>query len=394
MTETSSAATAAPIPSANFTPPPARRYTTGDVLRGVWRVLVGIKDMLALAFLLLFFMALFAILSGKPNPAAAFEEGALLLRLDGTVSEQPAPVDPFAALNGSVPIHEFRRADLVHALEVAATDDRVKVVVLDLDRFMGGGQVALGDVADAISKVRAANKPVLAFATAYTDDSYQLASRASEIWTENSGGGMIAGPGGSRLYYKGLMDRLGVKANIYRVGSFKSAVEPYLRADQSPEAEEATRAYASVLWEQWLAQVKRARPRATIDAYIADPAAAMRANGNDMAKAAKAAGLVDQLGTRLAFDRRVAALAGTSDDDRGRRNSSAAHSRCSRRQQRQGHRPARRFTRRIGAGVGTHPLGPARSQGQAPAHRRVDGQCRGLGWFLGINPGGQDFRRA
>ena len=293
-----------------------KRYTTRDVLSGIWRVLVAIKDGLALLFLLIFFMALFALLSGRPNPAAAFESGALLLRLDGTISEQPAPQDPFAAFSGGPTIREYRRADLVHAIEVAATDDRVKAVVLDLDRFMGGGQVALGDVAAALDKVRAARKPVLAYATAYTDDSYQLAAHASEIWTESSGGVLVAGPGGSRLYYKGLLDRLGVRANIYRVGTFKSAVEPFLRADQSPEAEQAALAYATVLWDQWLAQVKRARPRATIDAYIADPAAAMRANGNDLSKAAKAAGLVDQIGTRLAFDRRVAAIAGTSDEDR------------------------------------------------------------------------------
>ena len=312
MTETSPA-TAAATASA---PRPIRRYTTGEVLRGIWRMLVGIKDMLALIFLLLFFFVLFGILSGKPNPATAFDEGALLLRLDGTVSEQPIPEDPFAALNGGAPIREYRRADIVHALETAATDDRVKLVVLDLDRFTGGGQVALGDIADAIGKVRAANKPVLAYATAYSDDAYLLASRASEIWTETSGGVMIAGPGGSRLYYKGLIDRLGVKANIYRVGTFKSAVEPFLRPDQSPEAEQASLAYASVLWEQWQERVKRARPNAALDSYIADPAAAMRANGNDMAKASKAAGLVDRIGTRLAFDRRVAALAGASDDDR------------------------------------------------------------------------------
>lgn len=317
MTDTIAAtASATPAPPPLPAREPGKRYTTRDVLGAVWRLLVGIKDMLALAFLLLFFFALFAILSGKPNPANAFSEGALLLRLDGTISEQPVPQDPFAALNGGSPVREFRRADIVHALETAATDDRVKVVVLDLDRFMGGGQVALGDVAEAIGKVRAANKPVLAYATAYSDDSYQLAARASEIWTETAGGVLITGPGGSRLYYKGLIDRLGVKANIYRVGTFKSAVEPYLRADQSPEAREATLAYASVLWEQWQAQVKRARPRAQLDAYIADPAAAMRANGNDMAKAAKAAGLVDHIGTRLAFDRRVATIAGASDDDR------------------------------------------------------------------------------
>ena len=310
MTE---AAAAAPAPAA---PAPIRRWTTRQVLSGFWRLLVAIKDALALLFLLLFFMLLFGALSGRPNPTAFVGTGALVLKLDGVISEQPAAVDPFASLMGNAPVREFRRADLVHALETAASDDRVKAVVLDLDRFMGGGQVALGDVAEAIGKVRAANKPVLAYATAYGDDAYQLASQASEIWTDRSGGVLIAGPGGSRLYYRGLIDRLGVTANIYRVGTFKSAIEPFLRNDQSPEAEEATRAYAAVLWEQWQAQVSRARPRAQLDQFIADPAAAIRANGNDLARAARSAGLIDRIGTRLDFDKRVATIAGTPDEAR------------------------------------------------------------------------------
>ena len=296
-------------------PRPIRRYTTGQVLSGAWRVLVGIKDMLALLFLLLFFVILAGMLMGRPN-AAMVGNGALLMRLDGTVSEQPAPVDPLTVLQGGPVQREFHRGDLVRALETAATDDRVKLVVLDLDRFMGGGQVALGDIAEAIDKVRAKNKPVLAFASAYTDDSYQIAAHASEVWTGPAGGVMIAGPGGSRLYYKGLMDRLGVTANVYRVGTFKSAVEPFTRSDQSPEAKEADMAYASVLWEQWQAQVQRARPRAQLANYIGDPTAVARATGNDFARAARAAGLIDRIGSRIDFDKRVAELAGRPDANR------------------------------------------------------------------------------
>lgn len=305
----------APLAAAPY---PVTRYSTRQVLGGIWRVLVGIKDMLALAFLLLFFMLIFAALSGRPNVAGAFGTGALLVKLDGTISEQPAATDPFAAFSGNRAPHEFRRADIVRAIETAADDDRVKVVVLDLDRFLGGGQVALGDIGRAIDTVRAKNKPVLAFATAYNDDSYQIAAHASEIWSDPTGGVLISGPGGSRLYYKGLMDRLGINAHIYRVGSFKSAVEPFLRADQSPEAAEAARAYAAVLWEQWQAQVKRARPAAApkLDAYIADTAGAIRASGNVLASASKTAGLIDTIGSRLAFERRVAAIAGKPDDTR------------------------------------------------------------------------------
>jgi protease-4 len=284
--------------------------------RKVWSLLVGIKDALALLFLLLFFVALFGLLAGRPNAGLPVSKGALLIELDGIVSEQPAEVDPFAALSGSAQIKETRTRDVVHALQTAAEDQRVTSVVLDLDRFLGGGQVSLAEIGAAIDKVRAKKKPVLAFATAYTTDSYQLAAHASEIWADNVGGVAIAGPGGSRLYYKGLMDRLGVTAHIYRVGTFKSAVEPFLRSDQSPEARAANLAYAGVLWDNWLADVRKARPAAKLDAFIADTPGAVRAAGNDLSKASLDAGLVDKLGSRMAFNRRVADISGAADESK------------------------------------------------------------------------------
>jgi protease-4 len=146
----------------------------------VWRLLVGIKDGLVLVFMLLFFAILFAVLSATPYSGAA-AEGALVLDLRGSIVEQPAETGRFEALSGGSPvIREYRLRDVVHALKGAATDGRVKAVALDLDSFTGGGQVALGDVASAIDLVRRANKPVIAYATGYSDDAYQLASHASE----------------------------------------------------------------------------------------------------------------------------------------------------------------------------------------------------------------------
>ncbi|PQM28235.1 signal peptide peptidase SppA [Sphingopyxis lindanitolerans] len=284
--------------------------------RKVWHLLVAIKDGLALIFLLLFFVAIFALLAGRPNASLPVSAGALVVDFDGIVSEQPSDVDPLAALSGGDQLKELRTRDVVHALETAATDKRVTSVVLDLDRFLGGGQVSLAEIGAAVDKVRAAKKPVLAFATAYTTDSYQVAAHASEIWSDAVGGVAIAGPGGSRLYYKGLMDKLGITAHIYRVGTFKSAVEPFLRSDQSPEAKEADLAYAGVLWENWLTDVKKARPAAKIDAFIADTAGAVKAAGNDLSKAGVDAGLIDKVGSRMAFSERVAEISGVYDDSR------------------------------------------------------------------------------
>ncbi|MEY4269107.1 MAG: signal peptide peptidase SppA [Pseudomonadota bacterium] len=285
--------------------------------RKVWRLLVAIKDGLALLFLILFFFFLFGIMNGKPNPAVAVSKGALVVELDGIVTEQPAEVDPLALLSGGGgQVQEHRLRDVIHGIRTAAKDDRVSAVVVDLSRFMGAGQVAIGEIGDALDTVRAAKKPVFAYAAGYGDDAYQIAAHSSEIWIEPIGGAVVTGPGGSRLYYKDLLDRLGVTANVYRVGTFKSAVEPYLRTDQSPEAAEADRAYASALWNEWLADVKKARPKAQLDAYVADPMTMIKAANNDMAKAALNAGLIDKIGDNLAFGRRVAEISGTPDDNR------------------------------------------------------------------------------
>src|SRR6185436_852151 len=150
----------------------------------------------------------------------------------------------------------------------------------------GGEQATLAAVGRAIDTARTAGKPVFAYATAYTDDSYQLAAHANEIWLNPLGGVILTGPGGARLYYKGLMDKLGITAKVYRVGSFKSAVEPFTRADQSPEARDANQSLANALWASWQADVSAARPKAKLGPFIAQPVAAVAAAGGRMSQAA------------------------------------------------------------------------------------------------------------
>lgn len=279
------------------------------LVKGAWKILVGIKDFLVLVFMLLFFAMLFAALNAKPNPAA-IRDGALVVALDGTLVEQPEEVDPWSRIGGGSAVKQQRLRDVVRALDAAKGDAHVKAVVLDLDRFMGGYPAAISEVAAAVGKVRASGKPVLAYATAYTDDSYALAANASEIWVNPQGGTMFAGPGGTRLYYKGLMDKLGVTAHIYRVGKFKSAVEPYMRSDMSPEAKEAELAIYQPILAQWQAEIAKARPKARVAEYMAKPADTVAAAKGDVAKSNLALGIVDKLGDRLAFSKRVAEIAG------------------------------------------------------------------------------------
>ena len=279
----------------------------------VWRLLVGIKDGLVLLFMLLFFGLLYAALSASPGVSSG-ARGALLLDLTGPIVEQPAEATAADVLGGGSGIREYRLRDLLAALRAAATDDRIKAVALDLDTFAGGGQSTLSNVGEAIDAVKRSGKPVIAYATGYSDDSYLLAAHASEIWLNPLGGVLVAGPGGTGLYMKGLLDRLGVTANVYRVGTYKAAVEPFTRSDMSPEAKQASQALASSLWETWQQEVTQARPKAQIAAFAGDPVARIAQANGDMARAALNAGLVDRIGDRGAFGKRVAEYAGTLDE--------------------------------------------------------------------------------
>lgn len=282
----------------------------------VWKLLVAVKDAMALLFLLMFFGLLYVALSARPAPGRV-EDGALLLDLDGTVVEEKSQADPIALLMGAGgSVHEFQARDIERALRLAAKDKRIKVVVLDLSRFLGGRYIHLHDIGNAIDEVRKAGKPVLTFANAYADDGVQLAAHASEAWVDPMGGAFVTGPGGNLQFYKGLFDRFKVNAHVYRVGTYKSAVEPYMRSDLSPEAREDMQFVLDAQWNAYRAEISRARPKAQLDRMTSDPVAWLKASGGDLAQAGKTAGLIDRIGDRTEFEDRVEEIAGESTQAR------------------------------------------------------------------------------
>jgi protease-4 len=272
----------------------------------IWKLLVGIKDALVLLLMLLFFGILYVTLTARPDPV---REGVLEVALQGSVTEQPAQL-AWTDVAGGSRLRQHRLRDLVAALDAAKDDRRVKAVALDLDGFLGGGQTAMSDISEAVQRVRRSGKPVVAYATGYTDDSYQVASAASEIWLNPLGAVLLTGPGSSNLYFKGLLDKLGVTANVYRVGTYKAAVEPYIRNDMSPEAKQNALALDQTVLETWRQSVKQARPKADANLFLRDSNGAVQRAGGDMARAALNARLVDRLGDRSAFQARLQQLGG------------------------------------------------------------------------------------
>lgn len=284
------------------------------LLRLVWRLLVGVKDALVLIFMLLFFGLLYAGLSERGG-ASVPSGGALTLDLDGVIVDQPSEQPPLALLSGGSDIvREIRTRDVVHAVDAAAIDSRIKALVLDLDRFQGAGHADLQTVGQALKRFRSGGKPIYSYASSYTDAGYYLASYANELWMAPLGGVLLTGPGGANIYFKGLLDKLAVDVEVFRVGTYKAAVEPFTRQDQSPEAKAAAQALVDAVWSSWKGDVTRARPRARIDSYLADLPALAAASGGDPARTAVSAGLVDRLGSRSDFARKVSQLVGRGAD--------------------------------------------------------------------------------
>ncbi len=284
------------------------------VAKAIWGLLIGVKDALVLLFMILFFAGLYAILSARPAPTVT--DGVLLLDLSGGVVEQPAEQDPFALAGGGSGPAPVALRDVRDALKRAATDERVKAVALDLDGF-SAGQTVVADLGDALAELKRSGKPVLSYATGYADDSYQLAAHGSEIWLNPMGLVAISGPGGNNLYFAGLLEKLGVTANVYRVGTYKSAVEPFTRSDMSSEARQNAQALAGSLLESWRDDVRQARPQANVDLMLNQPVQLVQASGGNFAAAAQRARLVDKVGERRAFEARLAELGGADNEARG-----------------------------------------------------------------------------
>ncbi|QMW21947.1 signal peptide peptidase SppA [Sandaracinobacteroides saxicola] len=270
------------------------------LMRTLWNFVVGVKDALVLLFMLLFFGLLWAALSFRTPAITVPNDTALVLNMDGVLVDQATPRTAAEVLSSTPTIPQVQVRDVVRAIEAAKDDGSVKLIMLDLDRFLGGGQANLQAVSAALKSFRASGKPVVSYATAYTDDSYYLAAQASEAWLNPLGGVIITGPGGTGLYFKDLLDRLKVDVEVFRVGTYKSFVEPFTRAAASPEAKAADQALADSLWGSYVADVAAARKGVDVRAAVNGWQAGVAAAGGDQAKAALNARLIDRIGDSTA----------------------------------------------------------------------------------------------
>jgi protease IV len=223
----------------------------------------------------------------------------------------------FENLAGEAPTQTPLR-DLTDALEKGAQDPRIALAVLKLDGMWGAGLGQLQELGAAVRAFRAAGKPVYAYGPFYDQAHYLVAAQADHVALDPMGLVFVEGLDAYQTYFKEALDKLGVEVHVFRVGEYKSAVEPFERNDMSPEAREANREWLDDLWGSYGREVGRGRklPDTAMHEYASGLAAALQARGGDGAAVAKDLKLVDALETLPQFRERVAEKVGW-DEDKG-----------------------------------------------------------------------------
>jgi protease IV len=281
----------------------------------LWHFLDGLRKALTLIVLLVIVFVLIGVLRGGVThvPATA----ALLVAPEGQLVEQLTgePVErAFQEARGEERA-ETLLWDLTDAIRAAAADSRIRVLALDLDKFETGTQPSLEELAAALRDFRASGKKVVAYGTELTQARYYLAAQADEIYLDPMGFVLIDGYDRYRTYLKDALDKLGVDINVFRVGTFKSAVETYTRTGMSPEDREESLSYLGALWSGYQQSVTRARrlPEDALSRYVNTLAQTVPAARGDAAQVALRAGLVTAVKTRLEFERRIIDVVGEDE---------------------------------------------------------------------------------
>jgi protease-4 len=280
-----------------------------------------------LVFVAIFISILVLLTSG--DDVDLEDSTALVLAPRGVLVEQLSGADPveqaMAEITGGAQAETLLR-DLTDVIDMAAEDDRIPVMVLRLDSLSGGGLTKLQDLRESIEGFKAAGKKVIAIANGYDRTSYYLASLADEVYMHPMGLMMLEGFSRYRMYYKEGIDKLGLDWNVFKVGEYKSAVEPYLRNGMSDEAKEANLEWMGDLWRVYLEDVAGARGIEVekLEEYIDNQTHLIEVAQGSSAHAAKNAGLIDEAWYPDELKAHLIELVGSDDDNESYRSISGS----------------------------------------------------------------------
>lgn len=257
------------------------------------------RIILNLIFVLILIVIVVAVFTSGPPKLK--DKTTLIIDLKGAIVEQYSGDPTQRAIDQALgaEVNEVRLRDIRRVLELAAKDPKISAVLLRPDSLGSAGVATLREVAQSITEFRASGKEIYSYAYGYDQRALYLAAHTNRVYLHPEGLALLEGLGRYRTYYKDLLDKLGVKMHVFRVGEFKSAVEPYLLNGPSPEAREADAYWLESLWTQLLEDYAKARGLDVADlrAMIDELPARLQAAGNNPAQLALSEKLVDELMT-------------------------------------------------------------------------------------------------
>ncbi len=259
--------------------------------------------LIALFFVIVLLVGVFSGSDETKVPKGA----ALILAPEGVIVEQKTYVDPVSKVigdlqqNGGVP--ETSVYDVIDAIENAKEDKRISVLLINTNSLVSAGLTKQQDIAAALADFKTSGKKVIAIGDFFGQTQYYLAAQADEIYMNPYGGVLLEGLSRNRTYFKSAIDKLGVNVHVFRVGTFKSAVEPFIRDDMSAAAKESNRQWLGDLWDHMKADIASARDMSVpqLEGYINEFPERLEATGGDTAQLALQAGMVDSLKDRAAI---------------------------------------------------------------------------------------------
>lgn len=292
------------------------RSVLGRLFNFMWMVVSGFLKLIIIVVVIAGFAATWFALRGhgpvveKNTPLVLAPTGALVDQID----EDPGR-RILQNLEGAPPAQSALR-DLVDAIEAARDDPRIPFAVLKLDGLSDAGLPQLEELVAAMKDFRKSGKKIIAWSPSYEQAHYYAAAQADEIVLDPMGSLSIEGFSSYGNYFKDGLDKLGVDVHVFRVGEYKSAVEPFTRNDMSPDARAANLAWLGDLWHEYGKGVGEGRklPATATDDYVRQFASGLVANDGDAAAYAKASGFVTSVETLSDFRKRIGALVGMDDD--------------------------------------------------------------------------------
>lgn len=294
-----------------------RRPLFVRLFQGLWSIVAWSYRVLVILLLVASLGLIWVSSRGGP-PVVVEDNIALVVAPSGALVEQ-IDLEPAQRLaeqfGGELPSQTLLR-DLVDALDAARLDSRVSMAVVKLDGLSSAGLAQLEELNAAIDRFKASGKPVHAYAPSYEQSHYFVAAHANDISIDPLGMVAVEGLSSQQMYFKDALDKLGVEVNVFRVGEYKSAVEPFIRNNMSAEARAANLDWLGDLWSRYgsLTAVARQLPTDSIDQYVNGLAPGMQRLQGDAAGYAKEAKLVTHIETLNEFRQRMADTVGMDND--------------------------------------------------------------------------------